>query len=124
MSCKGFPVFLLILMSVVIGLGGCSGNERIDSKDQIITQKVLDDCEKSDSKNCLSDAISSRTERYCSTRRLSNSDCINVNLEVLRQVRAQKDKEFQETNKEIEIKRKQNAELERQNQEADRVLKK
>jgi hypothetical protein len=114
MFCKGLPVFLLILMSLVIGLSGCNGNERIDSKDQIITQKVLDDCEKSDSKNCLSDAISSRTEKYCLSRGLSEFDCNGVKLEVIRGVRAQKDKQYEETNKEIEVRTKQNAELERQ----------
>jgi hypothetical protein len=122
MSCKGFPVFLLILMLLVIGLSGCK--EPINSKDQIITQKVLDDCKKSNSKSCLSDAIDSRTEQYCSTKELSRYDCNNVKLEVIRGVRAQQDKEYEEINKEIETKRKQNAELEGQNVEADRILKK
>jgi hypothetical protein len=45
---------------------------------------------------------------------LSEFDCNGVKLEVIRGVRAQKDKQYEETNKEIEVRTKQNAELERQ----------
>jgi hypothetical protein len=122
MPCKTFLVFLPILMLVMISLGGC--NESIDSKDQIITQKIIDDCKKSDSKSCITDAIISRADRYCSTEDLSDYDCGTVKLEVIRKVRAQQEKEYEGINKEIELKRKQNAELETQNAEADRILKK
>jgi polyhydroxyalkanoate synthesis regulator phasin len=122
MSCKGFPVFLLILMLIVIGLGGCK--ESINSKDQIITQKLLDDCEKSQVKSCDVDAVMSRTESYCSTKGLSEDDCTRVKIEMVRDLSARDDKKLEEENKKIDALRKRVLELERQNQEADRVLRK
>ena len=122
MFCKKFLISSLILLSVIITFGGCK--EAVTSKDQIITQKIIDACKKSDSKSCLTDAIDSRTERYCSGQGLSKFDCNNVKLEVIRALRAQQDKEYEEINREIEIKRKQNSELQQQNEEADKILRK
>jgi hypothetical protein len=120
MFCKGLPVFLLILMLVVIGLSGCNGNEPIDSKDQIITQKIYDDCKKSDSKSCLTDALESRTNRYCLAKDLSEFDCEGVKLEIIRMLRAKEDKEVEEINKQNEVTKQKIIELQRQNQEAGR----
>jgi hypothetical protein len=118
MSCKDFPVFLLILMLVVIGLSGC--NPPIHSKDQIITQKIYDDCKKSDSKSCLTDALESRTNRYCLAKDLSEFDCEGVKLEIIRMLRAKEDKEVEEINKQNEVTKQKIIELQRQNQEAGR----
>jgi flagellar basal body-associated protein FliL len=121
MSCKGFPVFLLILMLVMVGLGGCNGNERIDSKDQIITQKVLDDCEKSQVKRCDVDAVMSRTESYCSTKGLSEDDCTRVKIEMVRDLSARDDKKLEEVNKKNDALRKRILELQGQNDAAGKV---
>jgi hypothetical protein len=119
MSCKGFPVFLLVLMLVVIGLGGC--NESVTSKDQIITQKVLDDCEKSQVEKCDVDAVMSRTESYCSTKGLSEDDCIRVKTEMVRDLNARDDKKLEEVNKKNDALRKRILELQGQNDAAGKV---
>jgi hypothetical protein len=127
MSCKGFPVFLMILTLVVAGFSGCNKNdenERISSKDQIITQKIYDDCKKSDSKSCLTNALVSRTDQYCLVMDLSEFNCSGVKLEMIRMVRAKEDKEVEEINKQNEVTKQKIIELQGQNQEADRVLKK
>jgi hypothetical protein len=125
MSCKGFPVFFLILTLVVAGFSGCNKNdenERISSKDQIITQKIYDDCKKSDSKSCLTNALTSRADRYCLAMNLSEFDCSSVKLEVIRMLRAKDAKEVEEINKQNEVTKQKIIELQGQNQEADRVL--
>ncbi len=122
MSCKGFPVFLLILMLVVISLGGCK--ESINSKDQIITQKLLDDCEKSQVEKCDVDAVMSRTESYCSTKGLSEDDCTRVKTEMVRDLNARDDKKLEELDKEKDALRKRILELQGQNEAADKVLRK
>ncbi len=119
MSCKGFPVFLLILMLVVISLGGCK--ESINSKDQIITQELLDACEKSQSRNCDVDTFMPRTERYCLTKGLSEDDCTRVKIEVVRDLNARDDKKLEEQNKKNDALRKRIGELQGQNEAADKV---
>jgi hypothetical protein len=111
MSCKGFPVFFLILMLVVIGLSGCK--ESINSKDQIITQELLDACKKSESRSCEVDAVMPRTESYCSTKGLSEDDCTRVKIEVVRDLNAREDKKLEELDKEKDALRKRIAEFQR-----------
>jgi phage gp29-like protein len=108
-------------MLVAIGLAGCNKLvepvEPVELRSEIYNQKVSDDCEKSDSKNCLTDTIKSRADRYCSAKGLSESDCNDVKSEVLGEVGAKILKEVEETQKAIKVTKKQNAEL-------DKILKK
>jgi hypothetical protein len=111
---------LMVLGLMVFGLTGCQ--ERIVLKSDILTQKVIDDCAKSDSKGCLSDAIQSRTDRYCSESGLSKLDCNSVKLEKLNEGLKIVRNDSEQTNKEIEVKEKQTDQLRRQNEEANRIL--
>ncbi len=122
MFCRKVLVSSLALVLVVFGFSGCKA--RIDSKDQIITQKLLDDCEKSQVKRCEVDAVMPRIESYCSTKGLSEDDCTRVKIEVVRDLNARDDKKLEELDKEKDALRKRILELQGQNQEADRVLRK
>ncbi len=99
-------VTLSALGLMLISFNGC-GKEPINSKDQIVTQALVDACKKSDSKSCMTETFMSRTETYCSGKGLSTFDCNNVKLEVVRDLRAREDKELEEINRDIEIKKKE-----------------
>ncbi len=121
MFCKSFLVSSLIFMLVAIGLAGCNKPvepvEPVELKSEIYNQKVEDDCEKSDSKNCLTDTIKSRADRYCSAKGISESNCNGIKSEVLGEVAAKTLKEYEEL-------KKQNKVIEKQNAEIDRTLRK
>ncbi len=118
MFCKSFLVFSLIFILVAIGLAGCNEPvEPVELKSEIYNQKVEDDCEKSDSKNCLTDTIKSRADRYCSAKGISESNCNGIKSEILGVVAAKTLKEYEELNK-------QNKVIEKQNAETDKILRK
>jgi hypothetical protein len=109
-------------MLLVIGFVGCK--ESINSKDQIITQELLDACKKSQAKRCEVDAVMPRIESYCSTKGLSEDDCTRVKIEVVRDLNAREDKKLEELDKEKDALRKRIGELQGQNEAADKVLRK
>ncbi len=107
-------IAVAVLGLTLVGLTACQPKERILAKDQIITQALLDACDKSDSKGCLSDTFMPRAKSYCVEANLSELACIRVQLDINRQLQAINDKKGQELDQQIEIKTKENQQLERQ----------
>jgi hypothetical protein len=107
-------IALAVLGLILIGLVACKPRERVLTKNEIINQASLDACDKSDSKSCVSDTFMARTESYCVETDLSEFDCNRVKLDIIHQLQAIGDKKAQEINQQIEVKRKENQELERQ----------
>jgi hypothetical protein len=107
-------IALAVLGLILIGLTACKPRERVLTKDQIINQALLDACDKSDSKTCVFDTFMARTESYCVEAGLVGDDCLRVKVDILAQLQAINDKQLQEINRQIEVKTKENQELERQ----------
>jgi hypothetical protein len=107
-------IALAVLGLILIGLTACKPRERVLTKDQIINQVLLDACDKSDSRTCLFDTFMPRTESYCAEVGLVGDGCLRVKIDVLKQLQDISDKKTQEINRQIEIKTKENQELERQ----------